>query len=181
MEVGELTLRNPETDIEDQGFRESFEAFYARESTALVGLAYVLTGSRYGAEDLAQEGFLAAYRHWDRIAGYDDPGAWVRRVVANRAVSGFRRSRAEARALIRLRPTEYVVPEMPVESERVWQEVRRLPARQRQVIALRYLDRRPIAEIARILECSENTVKTHLLRGKHALVQRLELPQEGTP
>jgi RNA polymerase sigma-70 factor (ECF subfamily) len=180
MEVGYLALRSPETDIEDQGFRESFEAFYARELRALVGLAYVLSGSRSGAEDLAQDGLLAAYRHWDRIAGYDDPGAWVRRVVANHAVSGFRRSRAEARALIRIRPLEQVVPEIPVDSERVWQEVRRLPARQRQVIALRYLDRRPIAEIARILECSENTVKTHLQRGKRALAQSLDLPEEGT-
>lgn len=179
MEVSDLTLRTPEADIEDQGFRESFEAFYARELRSLVGLAYVLSGSRAGAEDLAQEGFLAAYRQWDRIAGYDDPGAWVRRVVANRAVSGFRRSRAEAKALVRIRSSDHVVPEMPVESERIWHEVRRLPARQRQVIALRYLDRRPIAEIARILECSENTVKTHLLRGKHALAQRLDLPEEA--
>jgi|GEM_PF-5852529 len=87
---------------ENVGFRRSFEAFYASELKAVVGLAYVLSGSRSGAEDLAQQGFLAAYREWDRISGYDETGAWVRRVVANRAVSGFRRARVETRASIRL-------------------------------------------------------------------------------
>jgi RNA polymerase sigma-70 factor (ECF subfamily) len=178
MEVDELTLRTPERDIEDSGFRESFEAFYTRESKAVIGLAYVLSGSRSGAEDLAQDGFLAAFRDWDRIAGYDDPGAWVRRVVANRAVSGFRRRKAETKALIRIRPDEHLVPEIPAESDVLWKEVRRLPRRQRQVIALRYLDHRPIAEVALILDCSANTVKTHLMRAKQELARRLDLEEE---
>ena len=80
---------------------ERFEDFYVKEYSAVVGLAYALSGSRTGAEDLAQEAFLAAYRDWDRIAGYEQPGAWVRRVVANRSVSSFRRRTAEAKALAR--------------------------------------------------------------------------------
>ena len=70
---------------------ETFEDFYVREFAAIVGLAYALSGSRSGAEDLAQEAFLAAHRTWDRVGGYEEPGAWVRRVVANLAVSAFRR------------------------------------------------------------------------------------------
>lgn len=53
---------------------ETFEDFYVREFPAVVGLAYALSGSRSGAEDLAQEAFLAAHRGWDRIGGYGDPG-----------------------------------------------------------------------------------------------------------
>ena len=59
--------------VESENFRESFDSFYQREVTAVVGLAFVLSGSRTGAEDLAQEGFLAAYRQWDRISSFDDP------------------------------------------------------------------------------------------------------------
>ena len=81
---------------------EPFEDFYGREYLAVVGLAYALSGSRWGAEDLAQEAFLAAHRDWDRIGAYDQPGAWVRRVVANLSVSGFRRRAAEAKALARI-------------------------------------------------------------------------------
>ena len=155
-------------------FRESFDSFYRREVSAVVGLAYALSGSRSGAEDLAQEGFLAAYRQWDRICTFDDPGAWVRRVVANRAVSGFRRRAAETKALLRLGRPTFEISEIPQESAFVWEEVRRLPKRQAQVIALRYLDGQGIPQIARILECSENTVKTHLLRAKRTLAERLE-------
>jgi DNA-directed RNA polymerase specialized sigma24 family protein len=68
----------------------------------VVGLAYALSGSRWGAEDLAQDAFLAAHRDWERIGSYEHPGAWVRRVVANLSVSMFRRRATEARALARV-------------------------------------------------------------------------------
>ena len=159
--------------VEPQTFHGGFDDFYRQELDSVVGLAYVLSGSSSGAEDLAQEGFLAAYRHWDRIGSFDDPGAWVRRVVANRAVSAFRRRRAELRTLMALSRPTYQVTELPSESAVVWEEVRLLPKRQAQVIALRYLDRRTISQVAQILECSENTVKTHLSRAKRTLATRL--------
>ncbi len=167
------------TAMEREAFRESFDSFYERELSSVVGLAYVLSGSRSGAEDLAQEGFLAAYRHWDRIASFDDPGAWVRRVVANRAVSGYRRRKAELKALMKIGQHSFEILDMSQDAELIWDEVRRLPTRQAQTVALRYFDHRAIAEIARILECSENTVKTHLKRAKQTLAQRLE--QEYQP
>ena len=48
-----------------------------------------------------------------------------------------------------------------------------LPRRQAQAIALFYLDDRPVSEIARMLECSESTARTHLSRGRSALASRL--------
>jgi DNA-directed RNA polymerase specialized sigma24 family protein len=94
-----------------EGSSPSFEDFYVREYPAVVGLAYALSGSRWGAEDLAQEAFLAAHRQWDRIGSYDQPGAWVRRVVANLSVSSFRRRAAEAKALARFALTQ--APPLP--------------------------------------------------------------------
>jgi len=41
---------------------EAFESFYSREYRKVVALAYALSGSRIGAEDLAQEAFIAALR-----------------------------------------------------------------------------------------------------------------------
>lgn len=154
-------------------FREDFEAFYERERVAVIGLAYVLSGSRSGAEDLAQEAFVDAYRNWTRVAGYDNPGAWVRRVLANNVTSRFRRRRSEARALLRLRGGDFAIPPVDPTTEALWQEVRRLPTRQAQAIALRYLDGQEVATIAAILGCSVNTVHTHLRRGREALARRL--------
>jgi DNA-directed RNA polymerase specialized sigma24 family protein len=43
---------------------EAFEAFYLREYSAVVRLAYALSGSRLVAEDIAQEAFLGVFRDW---------------------------------------------------------------------------------------------------------------------
>lgn len=159
-------------------FRESFDAFYARELHAIIGLAYVLSGSRSAAEDLAQDTFLTAYRHWSRIGLYDEPGSWVRRVLVNRARSRFRRLASEVKALTRLGDRRFEVPQLPIEAAETWEAVRQLPARQAQVIALRYYDQRTISDIARILDRSENTVKTHLQRARQALAETLAEEQE---
>lgn len=152
---------------------EDFVAFYRREYSAVVGLAFVLSGSRSVAEDIAQDAFVAAYRQWTRIASYDDPGAWLRRVVANRSVSRFRRATSEAKALLRHGQDNAVQPEVSVEALALWAEVRRLPRRQAQAVALQHVDGRSVREVARILGCSENTVKTHVLRAKSTLAHRL--------
>lgn len=149
--------------------REDFATFYARHVRSLVGLAYVLSGSHSGAEDLAQEALLVAYRNWSRIDSYDNPGAWVRRVAANRACSASRRRVAEAKALLRLHADRVVVPQLSDESEELWAAVRSLPRRQAQVIALRYWDNLSIRETAEVLELSEATVKSHLQRARQTL------------
>ncbi len=159
---------------------EAFEAFFRREYRQVLGLAVVLCGSRATAEELAQDAFLAALRSWERVGGLDNPGAWVRRVVANRSVSAVRRRAAEARALLRLgRPV--AAPELDAEASLdVWREVRRLPKRQAQAIALTYLHDLSRREVAEVLGCSEETVKTHLERGRRTLADRLRKPGEAT-
>lgn len=153
---------------------EHFDVFYRREFRTVVGLAYALSGSRWAAEDLAQEAFLAAHRQWDRIGGYESPGAWVRRVVANMAVSRYRRKVSEAKAVARiaLHRQEPLAPLDEVDTE-FWDHVRRLPRRQAQAIALHYLEDRSVADVADILGCSVATAKVHLHRGRHALAERL--------
>jgi RNA polymerase sigma factor (sigma-70 family) len=158
-------------------FTETFEVFYRAHRRPVIGLAYVLSGSRWGAEELAQEAFLAAYRRWDTVAAYDDPGAWVRRVLANRAASRFRRMRLEAATLLRLDRHRQTLAEGDPDADDLWAEVRRLPRRQAQTLALHYLDDRSVAHIASVLGISEASVKTHVQRGKKALADRLGLEQ----
>ncbi len=157
----------------------SFEAFYEREIRSVIGLAYALSGSSSAAEDLAQDAFLAAHRDWDRISRYDRPEAWVRRVVSNLAVSLFRRTVREARAIARIARPSVILPELPAEADEFWGAVRSLPKRQAQAVALHYLEDRPVAEIAEILECTESTVKVHLFKGRRRLAGRLGLDEGG--
>ena len=158
---------------------ETFEEFYAREFPAVVGLAFALSGSRTASEDLAQEAFLAAHRHWERVAGYERPDLWVRRVVSNMSMSMFRRRYAEARALARFaRRTASTLPELSGDDAEFWAAVRSLPRRQAQVIALRYLDDRSVAEIAEILGTATGTVKKQLYDGRQNVVRRLRLEED---
>jgi RNA polymerase sigma-70 factor (ECF subfamily) len=151
----------------------TFEDLYRRDRVPVVALAYALTGSRTAAEELSQEAFLAAYRSWARIGGYDDPGAWVRRVVANRAVSRWRRTAAEARALTRVGTRRELPAELPEASAEFWRAVRALPPRQAQVVALHYVEDRSVADIAAVLGTAEGTIKAHLFKARAALAETL--------
>ena len=159
--------------------RVSFEDFYLKDFQAVVGLAYALSGSRWLAEDLAQEAFLAAYRNWPRVSAYDQPGAWVRRVAANLSVSAFRRRVVEAKGLVRLGLGErHRLPELqPVDGE-FWEAVRSLPRRQSQVVALHYLEDLPVAEVAAVLDMAPGTVKKHLFDGRRELARRLRTKED---
>jgi RNA polymerase sigma-70 factor (ECF subfamily) len=150
-----------------------YDRFYRRELPAMVALAAAITGSTVAAEDLAQEALIRAYRRWDEIGGYEKPGAWVRRVTVNLALSTRRRMGAEVRARLRLtRPT--TLQPHPSEHDHVWAAVATLPGRQRAAVALHYLEDRSVADIAQILDCSESTARVHLHRGRTTLASLLE-------
>jgi RNA polymerase sigma-70 factor (ECF subfamily) len=152
----------------------AFEDFYREQYNAVVGLAYALVGNRWTAEDLVQEAFLAAHHDWARVEALDHPGAWLRRVVANMAVSAFRRRLAEARALARFaRAQPPTVTELDAEAAEFWRAVRSLPRRQAQVVALFYLEDLPISAVADILDMAQGTVKKHLHDGRRTLAERL--------
>ncbi len=141
----------------------------------MVALAFALSRSRLGAEDLAQEAFAAAFRRWDEVGSLDQPAAWVRKVVANNSWSLLRRSRAEVRALAKVVVTARWNPMPPLADTSVetWSEVARLPKRQAQCVALYYVVGMSMPEIAELLDCSKETVNTHLRRARSTLARRL--------
>jgi RNA polymerase sigma-70 factor (ECF subfamily) len=171
-----VTAASAEDQADDEDVVERFEDFYLREFTSVVGLAFVLSGSSLAAEDLAQEAFMAAQRDWSRIGGYDNPGAWVRKVVANKAKNAFRNRARELGVMMRLALQWGVAPgvyELPGEHAEVWSAVRSLPKRQQQVVALHYLEGYTLREIAAALSIAEGTVKAHLHQGRTTLKQQL--------
>jgi RNA polymerase sigma factor (sigma-70 family) len=152
----------------------SYESFFRSEYRGLVALAYALTGSRVVGEDLAQDSLLVAYRRWDYVAGLDRPEAWVRRTCTNMASSWRRRKGAEIRALVRSGSARVDAPTTGAnDSEEFWASIRRLPRRQAQCVALRYVYECSVAEIAAMLSCSEGSVKQHLARAKSRLQTHL--------
>jgi len=153
---------------------EPFEGFFDREYPRMVAVAYAVSGSRWAAEELAQEACLRAYRSWDKVSGYDKPGAWLRRVTINLATSFVRRRISEVKAVEKyaLRRIDPIEPHPDDELE-FWAEVRRLPRRQREAVVLRYVDDMDGVEIAEVMGVSESAVRTHLQRGREALAKAL--------
>jgi RNA polymerase sigma-70 factor, ECF subfamily len=67
--------------------------FYAATFSSPCAQLYVHTGDLAEAQDVVQEAFCRALPRWNRLVGYDDPTAWVRRVAWNLATSRWRRLR----------------------------------------------------------------------------------------
>jgi RNA polymerase sigma-70 factor (ECF subfamily) len=121
------------------------------------------------AEDIAQEGFLAAVRALDRFDGRRPFGPWLHRIVVNRAIDW-----ARARAL---RPEGEAVdtpaPERPAHDDELLRNLGSLSPEHRAVIVLRYLLDYTPGEIAELLELPRGTVNSRLRRGLDALKERL--------
>lgn len=153
---------------------EDFDELYRAHYGNVVAMAYALTGDLVEAQDLAQEGFCRAWQRWRKIAGYDDPVAWVRRVVGNLASSRWRRLAVARRHLRRERPGE--VPALGPDHVALVAALRSLPETQRRAIVLHHLADLPVAEVARELGVADGTVKSWLHRGRATLAAQLSDP-----
>jgi RNA polymerase sigma-70 factor (ECF subfamily) len=142
--------------------RELYAASYSR----LVGQLYGVCGDLTEAEDVVQEAFARAVQHERAFARVDNHEAWLRTVAVNVARTRWRR-----RTLGR-RHEDIVVARMVELSDDRLQLVaalRRLPAAQREAIALHYLADLPVHEVAATVGASIGTVKSRLSRGRTAL------------
>ena len=158
------------------GSEDAVAALFARHWDVAYRTAYLVSGDRAAAEDIAQEAFLAALRALPRFDARRPLGPWLHRIVVNRAIDWSR-----ARTL-RNEVGDGTVPEPPatghepatVLGDALTDALLRLGPEQRAVIVLRYLcDLRP-GEIARVLELPRGTVNSRLRRGLDALARALE-------
>jgi RNA polymerase sigma-70 factor (sigma-E family) len=142
---------------------------YARHVPDAVRLAYLLTGDRVLAEDLAQDAFVRLYGRFGDLRNPDAFPAYLRRTVVNLANSHFRRRRVE-RSYLEREGSLVQAPELQTEDRmRVRTALQALPYRQRAAMVLRYYEDLPEAQMAEILRCRPGTVKSLLSRGLEAL------------
>ncbi|GAA0996498.1 SigE family RNA polymerase sigma factor [Acrocarpospora macrocephala] len=156
----------------------AFDEFLAARSTALLRTAVLVCGaSPHDAEDLVQGALERVYRHWGRIR-HDNPEAYARRVVVNAAISRARRKRV-IQEITFARPPETAVDAVDHGlRDALMAELRKLPARMRAVIVLRYWEDMSEAETAAALGCAIGTVKSQAARGLARIRERLA---EGVP
>ncbi|HEX4492747.1 MAG TPA: sigma-70 family RNA polymerase sigma factor [Acidimicrobiia bacterium] len=174
MRFGEPVVE-AEAGVRERSADGEFDAFWSADHSAVLALAAALTGDWNTAEDLTQDAFAALHGRWDEV---ENPAAWVRRVVTNRAASHWRRRVREAAALARLAARPAAVALAP-EHDEFWATVRALPRREAQVVALYYVDDRSIAQIATLLGIAEGTVKATLSHARASLARALAVEEES--
>jgi RNA polymerase sigma-70 factor (sigma-E family) len=156
---------------------QSFGEFVTEALPALLRFGHVLTGNPDEAEDLVQEALAKSMRCWRRAGPGDprsacpgDPIAYVRRVMVNTHVSRWRRW--GSRVLLGEVP-ESAAEDSGLQRSHDRDVLRRalasLPARQRAVLVLRYLEDLPDDEIAATLGCQQATVRSLASRGLASL------------
>ena len=151
------------------GSVESFEVFFRRVLPHAVAAAQRVTSERASAEDAAVEALTKAHLRWSYLAGEAWRDLWVVRVSVNEAIRHLPRA---ARPVTAAEGVD--LAEMVATREMLGWALAALPRRQREVVVLRHLVGLSEVEVARALEISHGTVKTHLRRGMAVLRLRLE-------
>jgi RNA polymerase sigma factor (sigma-70 family) len=149
------------------------EFFEARRGPFL-RIAYAMLGSWTAAEDAAQHTFTALYARWPHISP-DKIEAYGRRTLVNTCIGVYR-----------MRDREVLLQDPPTGS--VWEDhderlallaaLTELTARDRAVLALRFLEDLPVAEVALILDLPEGTVKSQTSRALGRLQTTLHLSRK---
>jgi RNA polymerase sigma-70 factor (sigma-E family) len=161
-----------------------FEDFVAAASSRLFTLALLVCGHhRAEAEDLLQGVLERAYRRWGRICRDGDPERYVRRMLVNASVDRWRRLRRKPELPVSEPETGQSVADQSsvvADRDQLLRALGTLPARQRAVIVLRYLEDLTEAQTSAVLGCSEGTVKSQASRALGKLRQAVSADQ-STP
>lgn len=164
-----LSVHGPRVDDLADEFRALFVESYARVTRTV----WFVVHDHQVAEEITQDAFTELYRCWRRVHDYDQPALWVRRVALRKAqreaVRSARRAGLERQASV-LRPVGDRLARL---DDELLAALRALPPRQRAVVALYYLEDRPMSEVADLVGCSPATGYVHLHKARARLAAAL--------
>lgn len=150
-----------------------FAEFYQASKDDCLRTVVASTGDRESGEDAVAEAFARAWAAWPRLSRHPAPQAWVVRTALNANVSWWRRRRRESISPARDpsgadrgaagNPADGVI------DQAIMTALRRLPARQREVVALRIFLDLDTAQTAEALGIAPGTVTAHLARAMTTL------------
>ena len=143
---------------------EAFEAVFRDLHPRAQRLALRIVGERAVADEIASEALARTFADWKRLRSVDYLDAWVLRVTTNLSLHVAMRRKVQLLPPPPLDPQDGVAVRMGLVAA-----LRRLPARQREAVALRYLADMSEDDVARSLGVSAGTVKQHVHRGLASL------------
>jgi RNA polymerase sigma-70 factor (ECF subfamily) len=146
------------------GQRLDFAEFYRGSKDECLFTVLVSVGDLDVAQELVAEAFARAWASWPRVSTHPAPVGWIVRTALNANVSRWRRRRREVSV-----PDPATVADLPAAGgviggsvdPQIMAALMRLPARQRQVVALRLFLDLDISRTAQVLGIAPGTVQSH--------------------
>lgn len=159
-----------------------FDSVFRRYSAYVASIGLRLLGRDEELDDLVQDVFLEAHRGLRQIREAGAIKGWLARICVRRAVRRLRRRRL--RAFLNLdtlvNDAQLVAPEASPEARaevtRLYRKLELVPALDRAIWVLRYLEGEALDDIARLCACSKSTVQRRL----RALEAQLQLVEEDS-
>jgi RNA polymerase sigma factor (sigma-70 family) len=145
-------------------FEDAFKVLLPRDYR----VSFRILGNETDAEDAAAEALARAHASWRKVGRLEYRDAWVLRVAANVAIDMARKRRT-----LPMESDHTEVEEQTVLRVALVAALGALPRRQREVIALRWLEGFSEADISHCLGISVGTVKKSTHKGMAALRARL--------
>lgn len=161
--------------LEHQRWHQAFDLIVKQYQTKVFHLAFSVLGNREQAEDASQEALLRIWRALPDYRGASALSTWIYSIARNASLTVLKRVASrrtvsldqpgiQAAAAARPAPERF--------STGLEALVAELPEKQRQVVALFYMEEKSYEEVARLLNMPVGTVKTHLFRARKQLALR---------
>jgi RNA polymerase sigma-70 factor (ECF subfamily) len=132
---------------------------------------YRIVGNVADAQDLTQEAFIKALQRQDQLKDGQKAAHWLSRIATNTAIDFLRRSGRATYCEMEKAPEGHAEsPEQLLlrSEQRNYLEdgLRLLSARERAALLLRDVEGLPAEEVARRLDCSKATVRSHIANAR---------------
>lgn len=130
------------------------------------------------AEDVMQDAFIKAFKNIDKYKNEVAFGAWLKRIVINQSIDHLKKKKLELVSINEEITANIQVDNWQIESdisvEGIVEKINSLKDKYRLVLSLYLLEGYDHQEISQVLNITENTSRTHLLRGKKMLKEQLK-------
>ena len=160
---------------------QAFDELYARYSPRVYGYLFQrLNGNVEEAEDLTADVFARVYEKIDAFQPQGAPfSAWVFRIAHNRLIDALRRRPRQTQVTLDEAPQLAAGPvfgglDQQVAMDQIKAGLAHLTPEQREVIVLRFLEGKSLAETAAAVGRNEDAVKKLQARGLASLRRRIE-------
>lgn len=156
---------NKESVVDREQINQRAEALLTQYGSSILRLAYSYLHNMDDAEEILQDTLIQYLKTAPVLEQEAHEKAWLFRVAGN--LSKNRIAYNKVRSTDELK--ESLAAEQREDLSFVWEAVKDLPVKYREVIHLFYYEGLSTAEIAAILEQKESTVRSHLMRGREKL------------